>query len=161
MYEGVLGKWRDEIPDWLACPAAEESSISQSSRRLWQEVMSSQDTILGGVAGETDDEFVCPYHWAQPIHALNCDLVWPKEIDEPPYNSKNYPEDCEVVDSQGRKPRDPHPYLELDTPEYWGVIRDQWVVEKLLAMAGVRLAAVLNYLFADGSEKGLRALVDL
>lgn len=164
MYEGVLGKWRDEIPEWLSCPA--EPPLSQSSRGSWQEVMTSRE-MLGGVAGETDDEFVCPYHWAQPIHALNCELVWPKEIDEPPYSSKSYPltsdspEGCGVVDSQGRKPRDPHPYLELDTPEYWGVISDQWVVEKLLAMAGVRLAGVLNYLFADGSVKGLRATVDL
>lgn len=41
------------------------------------------------------------------------------------------------------------PYLELDTPEYSGKIRDEWVVEKLLAQGGIRLAGVLNYLFAD------------
>jgi hypothetical protein len=34
--------------------------------------------------------------------------------------------------------------VELDTPEYWGRIKGDKVVEKLLAMAGIRLAAVLN-----------------
>ena len=39
-------------------------------------------------------------------------------------------------------------YLELDTPEYSGAIAKAWVVEKLLAQGGIRLAAVLNEIFA-------------
>ncbi|KAG8895452.1 hypothetical protein FRB99_000595 [Tulasnella sp. 403] len=44
-------------------------------------------------------------------------------------------------------------YLELDTPQYAGKIKDQKILEKLLAMGGVRLAAVLNELF-DPSPEG-------
>ena len=54
----------------------------------------------------------------------------------------------------------PHPYLELDAPKYSGVISDRWILEKLLAMAGVRLAALLNYLFAEDDGVGLRVFGD-
>jgi hypothetical protein len=37
--------------------------------------------------------------------------------------------------------------LELDTPGYSGKLTQEWVVEKLLAMAGLRLAAILNSVF--------------
>ena len=100
---------------------------------------------------------VCPYQWATPIHTLNCDLVWPAELDELPYNQQQFSpmedsedlgcseaEDLDEIDSQSGDS-----YLELDTPEYAGLIADGWVIEKLLAMAGMRLAGVLNYLFAD------------
>src|SRR5262249_43039498 len=104
---------------------------------------------------ETDDDKLCPYHWAKPIHQLNCDIVWPKELDEPPYSQRqsvspeencHFPEleaESDDLESQARI------YLELDTPEYSGLIADEWIIEKLLAMAGVRLAGILNYLFAD------------
>jgi hypothetical protein len=46
----------------------------------------------------------------------------------------------------------PHKYLELDTPEYAGVVSKQFLLEKLMAQAGVRLAGILNYLFADIEE---------
>jgi len=63
-------------------------------------------------------------------------------MDEPPYGGSP----LSRFDSFGGRPS--HPYLELDTPEYGGKISREWVVEKLFAMAGIRLAAVLNYLFA-------------
>ncbi|KAJ7879523.1 phospholipase C/P1 nuclease domain-containing protein [Mycena olivaceomarginata] len=49
------------------------------------------------------------------------------------------------------------PFVELDTPQYSGVISEQRIVEKLLAQAGLRLAGVLNYLFAEleGDEERL------
>jgi hypothetical protein len=37
---------------------------------------------------------------------------------------------------------------ELDKPEYSGKIEDDWVIEKLLAQGGVRLAGILNAIFA-------------
>jgi hypothetical protein len=43
----------------------------------------------------------------------------------------------------------------LDTPEYAGRIRREKVVEKLMALGGLRLAGVLNELL--GSEDELRA----
>lgn len=118
-------------------------------------------TNSGGVARETDDDILCPYHWAQPIQEMNCELVWPKALDEPPYSlatdlhasgpnslidhieQGNF-EEVDEESADGRKI-----YLELDIPEYAGVITKTMMVEKLLAQAGIRLAAVINWLFAD------------
>ena len=80
---------------------------------------------------DTDDGSVCPWSWASPIHQLTCQWVWPKELEKAPYN-----------EPQG-------PLLELDTKAYSGKITEEWVVEKLLAMGGVRLAAILNLIFAQ------------
>ena len=43
-------------------------------------------------------------------------------------------------------------YLEPDTPEHAGVVKDGMIVEKLLTQAGIRLSVGLNYLFADSEE---------
>lgn len=117
-----------------------------------------------GVAGETDDELLCPYHWASPIYALNCEIVWPKALDEPPYShsapphARGYdsapPHEC--GEHEFETVNDPRPYLELDTPEYSGVLAEQLIVEKLLAQAGIRLAAIINWLFADVDGEGSR-----
>ena len=37
----------------------------------------------------------------------------------------------------------------LDTPEYAGQIEKDWVIEKLLAQGGLRLAGVLNAVFSS------------
>ena len=63
-------------------------------------------------------------------------------MDEPPYGGSS----SSRSDLLGGRPS--HPYLELDIPEYGGKITREWVAEKLFAMAGIRLAATLNYLFA-------------
>ncbi|KAH9989205.1 S1/P1 nuclease-domain-containing protein [Russula vinacea] len=80
----------------------------------------------------SDSDMICPYGWTAPIHKLNCDIVWPPELDNP--------------ETHGRAPR--REYLELDTPKYSGRIEKEWIVEKLLAQGGVRLAGILNYIFA-------------
>ncbi|KAJ6498732.1 hypothetical protein C8R45DRAFT_1093033 [Mycena sanguinolenta] len=90
---------------------------------------------------DTDDDLICPYYWAKPIHALNCEIVWPKALDE------SFPAPSTTV-IPSRPPRG-GPFLELDTPQYSGVISKEWIIEKLLAQAGIRLAGMLNYLFAD------------
>jgi hypothetical protein len=177
IHEGVLGKWKDEIPSWFECPASssshkptttsteEEEYLFANSDQTEQRVLrTSGATIPDG----TDDDLVCPYFWAQPIHALNCAIVWPKALDEPPYNQHLSSHSHSESDSHscasptlesllssfdhmnrftaGRKGG---PYLELDTPEYTGYIQNEWIVEKLLTMAGIRLAGILNYVFAD------------
>jgi len=170
MWEGILNKWADEIPSWLSCPSPLSAPTSNS---LWQQVMSTWVRLTRGVkaAEETDDELLCPYHWAEPIHSLNCEIIWPKELDEPPYGDpihrahssevSAHHHNCGELDSdtiidEEFNPR--RPYLELDTPEYSGVIAERLIVEKLLAQAGIRLAAVINWLFADieGESRGLR-----
>ena len=153
--------WRDEIPEWLSCPANEYSPLVRApgGSYIRQHVVSVRGASAGvsDIADETDDDVVCPYHWAKPIHTLNCDLVWPAELDELAYTQHEFSpmEDSEDVDCSEAEDLDEvelqsgRSYLELDTPEYAGLIADGWVIEKLLAMAGMRLAGVLNYLFAD------------
>ena len=38
---------------------------------------------------------------------------------------------------------------ELYTPEYAGVIKERWIVEKLLTQGAIQLATVLNWIFAE------------
>jgi len=124
LVEGINQTWAGEVESWIQCP-----TISHSSSRPGD---SDDQTILQPQwqASDTDDGAVCPWHWASPIHQLTCDWVWPKELDKPPYD----------------EPRGP--LLELDTDKYAGKITREWVVERLLTMAGLRLASILNLIFA-------------
>ena len=134
MWEGTLNKWADEIDDWLSCSAlVPESSIVVEQEGTWQKVLSGLSSLFErhGVEINPDGEVVCPYFWSQPLSALNCDIVWPKQLT--------------LKGSGGNETEE----LELDTPEYAGVIEKRMILEKLLAQGGVRLAGVLNYLFAD------------
>ncbi|KAF8200046.1 phospholipase C/P1 nuclease domain-containing protein [Mycena galopus ATCC 62051] len=143
MWEGILGEWAQQIPDWLSCPAL-DATLSPQGFSPWAH--------LGG----TDDRVVCPHHWAMPIHALNCELVWPAALDQPPYNDTRSAAERDLgqqqvfsCDSGVDADAEAAPFVELDTSEYSGVINQRRIVEKLLAQAGIRLAGVLNYLFAD------------
>jgi hypothetical protein len=76
----------------------------------------------------------CPYTWAKEMHNLNCELIWPKEY-------------------QGGHG---HPLIELDTDQYTGRISRENLMERLLAMAGIRLAKIVNEILADDEgQKGL------
>jgi hypothetical protein len=117
-----MQRWKDALEDWLHCPDPSLRSLQQ--------------VLFGGGQNPSnpnhwDDDFVCPYHWSKPIQALNCELVWPAEFDHP------------------RNPPEPQPIIELDTPQYAGKIRKDRVIEKLIAQAAIRMAAILNGLFAD------------
>ncbi|KAF9648381.1 phospholipase C/P1 nuclease [Thelephora ganbajun] len=125
LVQGINQTWAGEVQSWVQCPAA-SSALPRGDD---QTVLQSQRE-----ASDTDDGSVCPWHWASPIHQLTCDWVWPKQLEQPPYN-----------DHQG-------PLLELDTDEYGGKITREWVVEKLLTMGGIRLASILNLIFTQ--QKG-------
>jgi len=165
VWEGITGKYEDELDSWLTCPAEPSVQPLQThweqwlswtfGRRIGSWIVGSHLTD-GGL--NTDDETLCPYHWATPIHALNCQIVFPKALDEPPYNRVSFSgsTDDHACNSSNQslevhwlsRPRK-NPYLELDTPEYSGAIENAWIVEKLMSQGGIRLAAVLNWLFAD------------
>lgn len=134
--DGIGGRWKDEVNSWLECPAQQDPETTS----VWQQT---KQLVVGRAwrPSDTDDEAVCPYHWAAPIHQMTCEWIWPAELDEPPYGSS-----LSRFGPLGKRPS--HPYLELDTPEYGGRIAREWVVEKLFAMGGIRLAAVLNYIFS-------------
>jgi len=156
MWEGVFQKWSDQVPEWFSCPEATPASAGEIG--IWQQVVMNWKRLSGGKQGVEigpDTDVVCPYHWAKPIHALNCDVVWPKELDEPPYGGgiKFADEDDGEEDAAGRPPKPHPPLLELDTPKYAGVIEDTMVVEKLLAQSGIRLAGILNYLFLKDAAR--------
>jgi hypothetical protein len=148
MWEGVLGasRWGPQIPDWLACPVP---LAYQSACVADADAFNAPQASVSG----TDDGVVCPHHWATVIHALNCEVVWPAALDAPPYNDTRPPAGLsghqQLFALDADADADPALFLELDTPEYAGVISERWIVEKLLAQAGLRLAGVLNYLFAD------------
>jgi hypothetical protein len=168
VWEGLLGKYEDEVESWLTCPSPEPfQEVPTSTFQLIMSWMLGSSSSKDGGLG-VDDEVLCPYHWAQPIHQLNCRIVFPKALDEPPYNSLSFDADEEsgghvcgesndhdfedFLTSKAKKSR----YLELDTPEYAGFIKEQWIVEKLLTQGGIRLAAVLNWLFAEPVEGELQ-----
>ncbi|KAG8216350.1 phospholipase C/P1 nuclease domain-containing protein [Butyriboletus roseoflavus] len=186
VWEGLLWKWQDEFDAWLACPSSTSSDQFKPHATptfTWQYIFSLL-TNKGEGEGEgkdglgVDDDTLCPYAWAKPIHQLNCQVVFPKELDEAPFNrlssrAFNSPasdhshahsdqgcgcgdvsEDAyDVLMSLTRKKS---PYLELYTSDYAGLIKEQWIVEKLLTQAGIRLAAVLNWIFADLEEDEIK-----
>jgi hypothetical protein len=125
LVEGINQTWVGEVGSWIQCPTVSPSPLYGGGSDD-QTVLQSQRQV-----SDTDDDAICPWYWASPIHQLACDWVWPKELDEPPYN----------------KPQGP--LLELDTDDYAGKITREWVVEKLLAMAGLRLASIFNLIFAS------------
>lgn len=162
-----MGKYHDELDSWITCPVAPTVQTVPSIREQWLSWFLGPRVaswIFGMLVTDgglnTDDDTLCPYYWAAPIHALNCQVVFPKALDKPPYNRVSFSStDDHGCDSSNHEdlwltaPRK-NKYLELDTPEYSGVIQDEWIVEKLLSQGGIRLAAVLNWLFADMSLMG-------
>lgn len=161
-YSDIPGRWEDELEHWLACPAVPAQPEGFFGRAA--------QFVLGSKAVATDDELVCPHAWSQPIHELNCDFIWPHALDREPHHAEADIDDhahehnCEagvcdgdeemhslVAGNVGAVPAS-NDYLELDTPKYSGAIADAWVVEKLLAQGGIRLAAVLNEIFAPLAE---------
>lgn len=132
-------------------------SMWQTAYRFTNRIV--QTLTRDGVEINPDGPVVCPYYWAQPLHKLNCEIVWPKELDEPPYSVRFDSDDDEHEHNhnydlyeEDLTTQDKSPLLDLDTPKYAGVIEKNMIVEKLLAQGGVRLAGVLNYLFVDESQ---------
>lgn len=115
--DGIDKTWAGEVDSWIKCP--DINSLSRNGGPDGQ-------TILRSLwdASETDDDSVCPWSWAAPIHKLTCDWIWPAVVDK----SK--------------------PLAQLDADWYSGKITSEWVVEKFLTMAGLRLASILNLVFA-------------
>jgi hypothetical protein len=167
LYEGmgtgpITGRFDDEWVNWLSCPAPQ---LNTEPTSFWGKVQTFMGLKTSKDEESWDDDVLCPYAWASELHKLNCELpVWPRELDQPPYNHFAYSDDeshshvhastieedlADVFGSAsdfGGRQRHPD-LLELDTPQYAGKIRKGWVVERLLTMAGVRLAGILNGVF--------------
>ncbi|WVQ80652.1 hypothetical protein IAT38_002757 [Cryptococcus sp. DSM 104549] len=179
VWEGIRLWWRDDLESWLACPPtgdpfphSSHMDIPASSNAILKDYFRGASSLVlsllpGGLSARTEVAFAlpvretegfedqalaltpraleakgvnmtfpsCPYTWSKPLHQLNCDVAWP----------------------EGYKGVPGEPLVELDTDEYLGKIGREKTIEKLLAMAGLRLAKVLNEALAgeDGMEKGL------
>jgi hypothetical protein len=175
VWEGVEGKWAENLDDWIACPAGDGKP--EMHKEATTVLSTLRDFFLPGWISErgietpvTDTEFICPYHWAKPIHALNCELIWPKEIDEYNLSSRSRRARCkkfphppsvgleleeELQEAGGVESEEVgEPPYELDNPDYTRPIEERMLLEQFLAQGGVRLAAILNYIFADGPSVG-------
>ncbi|KAG9090601.1 hypothetical protein FRC06_000955 [Ceratobasidium sp. 370] len=111
--EGIYGWWSDEIEDWSICPQL--ASVSRRSpvpvspgsfgglveppvdspAEMLGSALVGQQVFVPGVQGsplpfeDPTDVPVCPYHWAAPIHKLNCDFIWPANLTSP--HDPNHP----------------------------------------------------------------------
>jgi hypothetical protein len=122
LVEGINKTWADEVGSWTKCGSPGTSQLSGDNQIILHPQRKTNDG---------DDDYVCPLRWASPIHELLCDWVWPKQLEEPPFSERN------------------GTLLELDTEEYSGRITRELLAEKLLAKGGVRLASILNLIFAQ------------
>ena len=142
VWEGLLGQWKEDTVEWASCPTP-----SKPGRFSFANAQLILNRLVGTGVPNTDDSFVCPYAWASEIHPLNCEVAWPAKLDETDYNAP-----------EGVQPETP--LLELDEPWYSGRIRKELIVERLLATGGIRLAAILNDIFADPDDE-VAPLIDL
>jgi hypothetical protein len=186
VWEGIREWWKESLEDWLVCPGGGDpfphSSVAsvppshpswlknikglssfllnflpspmataltikypfplKETDQLVNQILSQHPTSrharllrANGEFKAVDNELpACPYTWSKKIHQLNCDYVWPKDY----------------TGAHGA------PLIELDTPQYLGRIDGDKVVEKLLAMGGIRLASILNTVFGETeAEKGV------
>jgi len=136
VWEGILGAWQGELETWLSCSDPVTPWSPKHTTNLHDFSSNNAQVPLG----TEPEDLVCPFHWSKPLHKLNCDVIWPSSLDE------------DSLLPLVARPR-PH-YVELDTAEYSGAIKSSRLLEKLLAMGGIRLAAVLNGLYADEEEFG-------
>ena len=161
IWEGVgvgqgTGRWESEVDSWFSCPS---SLSSQSGPQLVLAAPRRPPRSVEGPPQTSDTDTLCPYAWAAPIHKLNCGIVWPDSLDlsalDDSASASHEHHHCgsaSVEDEMrmawaetSRQADQPN----LDTPEYAGQIEKDWVIEKLLAQGGLRLAGVLNAVFSS------------
>ncbi|KAF8755385.1 Phospholipase C P1 nuclease [Rhizoctonia solani] len=137
--EGIYGWWTDELEEWTTCPQFDLTSKKP--------VIPVNPTSFGGlVEPEEERKFVIRGSrrgqtvLAPKEHAFGLPFEDPSDV--PPHDP-NHPGPTPAKD-----------LIELDTPEYAGRIRKDKVIEKLMALGGLRLAGVLNELL--GSEEELK-----
>ncbi|WRT66311.1 uncharacterized protein IL334_003266 [Kwoniella shivajii] len=173
VWEGIRLWWRSDLEEWLSCPSSGDpfphsshTDIPASTPTIFKDYFRTASSIVlsllpGSLSSSAELLFAlptretegfedqalalhpnalqskgvnmtfpaCPYTWSKELHDLNCKVAWPKE-----YQDNN------------------HPLIELDTDQYLGEISRQKTIEKLLAMAGLRLAKVLNEALADEGQ---------
>jgi hypothetical protein len=158
MWEGIESKWINDIDAWLSCPAipapAPESVQSESVLSVISRAFNNPLTLPRALVNVLaprervdilpDGPLVCPYAWSAPLHELNCQYIWPPVLNvttvEP--EDGDSPEDSDLTRPVCSR------FPVLDTPAYVAALDENLVLEKLVAQGGLRLAGVLNWLFA-------------
>jgi hypothetical protein len=141
--EGVWGWWREESKGWFDCPAQGDGfprnehdlQVNQVVHGYLPGIVKSFMYRLNLLQphlplAQTSEPYspACPYTWSKSLHPFNCRYIWPPAFD-------------------------PHgPAVELDEGDYLIKIREDKVMERLMGMGGIRLAAVLNAIYAQGEE---------
>ncbi|EPQ31752.1 uncharacterized protein PFL1_01084 [Pseudozyma flocculosa PF-1] len=146
-----LGWFTNEAPEWPSCGT--EAGRGLVVQQTGQSVFNDQDPS----AVDDTDLPICPYYWTKPMHPLVCEYAFAHPVPEwePPSD-----------DLEGGVPEHPPspppprlPLPELDTPEYLGRIDADKVIQRQLAKAGVRLAAVLNTLLLDEATRAVGGIM--
>ncbi|KAG9089110.1 hypothetical protein FRC07_012401, partial [Ceratobasidium sp. 392] len=123
--EGIYGWWANELDEWTTCPQLDVQGQSQD-----------QQTMKNPPFEDPTDVRVCPYHWSAPAHQLICDFIWRPDF------------------TGIEKGETPVWKIELE-PEYGDQVRNKKIIEKQLALGGMRLAAVLNEVLGSEEDKQL------
>ncbi|CAE6441126.1 unnamed protein product [Rhizoctonia solani] len=123
--EGIYGWWATEHESWPYCPQYKTNN-QNNQQVLGLEPAPFEDPV---------DLPVCPYYWTVPTHQMLCDFIW-----RPDLKGANEREKGE-------------PLIQLNTTEYTGRIHNEKLVEKQLALGGMRLAGILNTVLGSQEEK--------
>jgi len=116
--------WKQEVPEWVVCNK-EVTTFEKETRE--SNAFGNNNQIQLGLNSQLEENsslkkqspsVSCPEFWVIPLNKLNCQVVW----------------------------KDYKPDTELSEGIYYERIKRTRIVEKLLAVAGIRIAAVLNSL---------------
>lgn len=129
VWEGIREWWNEDLESWLECPA-ENANIHAAGQ--------SAQTVLGGSGSNNIRTamagVVCPSTWAKEPHTFNCGYVYPPDFDA---------SQAPVQLASG----------------YVGKIKNDKIIESLLAKGGIRLAATLNTILGDEADLQLYGLI--
>ncbi|CAE6459066.1 unnamed protein product [Rhizoctonia solani] len=122
--EGIYGWWATEHPNWTICPQYKGNDQS-NQQVLGIETPPFQDPT---------DLPLCPYYWTVPTHQMLCGFIW-----RPDFKGADETTNTELI--------------QLNTTKYTGRIQEEKLVEKQLALGGMRLAGILNAVLGSEEEK--------
>lgn len=122
VWEGIRKWWYKDLESWLDCPADAFHT---------DPALTTAQTILGRPSDSRVNTMmagvVCPSTWAKEPHTFNCGYVYPPNFD--------------TTQSPVQLPSG-----------YVGKIKDDKIIESLLAKGGIRLAATLNTILGDEAD---------
>lgn len=178
VWEGIRQWWRDDLEDWLACPASGDpyphSSLGSYPADVRTQAVAPRGGLVEDALGLAQTALD---YMPNSVHSLLGPLIpAPARLTEG-FNQKllsNTPQALTAAGEEFKQPACPYtwaknihhlncdvawpteytgggPLIELDTDKYIGEISRQKTMEGLLAMGGLRLAKVLNEVFGGGN----------